>query len=150
MESFNAFLNYPLIESKTVNISPYHLIIILILLFSTVIILKLVKRIFTKLIQDKKIDSGSSTSVFLIIKYIIWVSVIAFCLETVGIKLTILIASSAALLVGLGLGIQQIFHDIASGIILLFERNLKVNDIIELENNIVGKVSEIGLRTSKI
>jgi small-conductance mechanosensitive channel len=95
-------------------------------------------------------DQGSSHSIYLIVKYVIWVSVIAFCLETIGVKLTLLVASSAALLVGFGLGIQQIFHDIASGVILLFERNLKVNDIIEIENDIIGKVEEIGLRTSKI
>jgi len=150
MKSFNQFLNYPIISSKTINISPYHLLIIIALLFTTIITLRIVKRIFKRLTEEEKMDQGSGTSIYQIVKYIIWVSVIAFSLETIGIHLTLLIASSAALLVGFGLGVQQIFHDIASGIILLFERNLLVNDIIELENEIVGKVSEIGLRTSKI
>lgn len=61
-----------------------------------------------------------------------------------------MLAGSAALLVGLGFGIQQIFNDLVSGIILLFEGNLKVGEIIQLENDIVGKVTMIGLRTSKI
>ena len=41
-------------------------------------------------------------------------------LETLGIKVTILLAGSAALLVGVGLGLQQTFNDISSGIILLY------------------------------
>ncbi|MPQ46496.1 mechanosensitive ion channel [Marinifilum sp. N1E240] len=150
MEKINQFINYPLITSKSININLYHLLIIIALLFTTIFILRLIKRIFKRLVDEDKIDQGSGTSIYLIIKYITWVCIIAFSLDTIGVKLTLLIASSAALLVGVGLGIQQIFHDIASGIILLFERNLKVNDIIELENEIVGKVAEIGLRTSKI
>ena len=55
-----------------------------------------------------------------------------------------------ALLVGLGLGLQQIFQDIMSGIAILFEGSLKVGDIVEIQDNIIGRVIEIGLRTSKI
>ena len=143
-------LSYRLIVSKSININAYHIIIILVILLATIFSLRIVKRVFQRLIKLKKIDHGSGTSFYLIVKYIAWVIVITVCLDTIGVKLTLLIASSAALLVGFGLGIQQIFHDIASGIILLFERNLKVNDIIELQNNIIGKVQEIGLRTSKI
>jgi small-conductance mechanosensitive channel len=53
------------------------------------------------------------------------------------------------LLVGLGLGLQQIFRDIVSGVILLFERNIKIGDIVELDKEI-GKIKEIGFRTTKI
>ncbi|MGQ1909349.1 mechanosensitive ion channel family protein [Marinifilum sp. RC60d5] len=150
MDNLNQFFNQPIISSKSINISIYHLLIIIALLFITILLLRIVKKIFARLVKEEKIDQGSGNSIYLIVKYITWVTFIAFCLDTIGIKLTLLIASSAALLVGIGLGIQQIFHDIASGIILLFERNLKVNDIIELQNDIIGKVEEIGLRTSKI
>lgn len=150
MDNLTQFFNQPIISSKSINISIYHLLIIIALLFITILLLRIVKKIFARLVKEEKIDQGSGNSIYLIVKYITWVTFIAFCLDTIGIKLTLLIASSAALLVGIGLGIQQIFHDIASGIILLFERNLKVNDIIELQNDIIGKVEEIGLRTSKI
>ncbi|MDD3743918.1 MAG: mechanosensitive ion channel, partial [Lentimicrobiaceae bacterium] len=68
----------------------------------------------------------------------------------IGVNLNIMLAGSAALLVGLGFGIQHIFNDLVSGIILLMEGNVKVGDIVEIENNIVGRVTFIGLRTSKI
>ena len=71
-------------------------------------------------------------------------------LESLGVEISILLASIAALLVGVGLGIQQLFNDLASGIILLIERKLRIDDVIQLEDGEVGKVTNIGLRTSEI
>ena len=52
------------------------------------------------------------------------------------------------MLVGVGLGLQQTFNDVISGIILLSERSIKVGDILEIDSDIV-KIQSIGLRTSK-
>jgi len=69
-------------------------------------------------------------------------------LQALGVQVTILLAGSAALLVGIGLGLQQTFNDILSGIILLFEHSVKVGDILEIDGDRVI-IQEIGLRTSK-
>ncbi len=58
-------------------------------------------------------------------------------------------AGSAALLVGLGLGLQTLFQDIISGIFIILDKTLHVNDIIEIEG-VFGKVFEIKLRTTRI
>jgi small-conductance mechanosensitive channel len=68
-------------------------------------------------------------------------------LEAIGIKVTILLAGSAALMVGVGLGLQQTFNDIVSGIILLSERSIKVEDVLQIDGDVV-KIQSIGLRTS--
>lgn len=94
-------------------------------------------------------DTGRRHSVYLIAKYIIWTISAGIMLEIVGIHVTVLLAGSAALLVGLGLGIQQIFRDIVSGIILLFEGTVEIGDILQLDNT-VAEVVEINLRTSKL
>ena len=65
-------------------------------------------------------------------------------------KYTVLVASSAALFVGLGFSLQNVFKDFVSGMILLFERNLKVGDIVELNDGTVGEVLNINLRISEI
>ena len=52
------------------------------------------------------------------------------------------------MLVGIGLGLQQTFNDIVSGIILLSERSIKVDDVLEIDGDVV-KIQNIGLRTSK-
>jgi small-conductance mechanosensitive channel len=44
-------------------------------------------------------------------KYIFWIIAIAFLLENIGVKVTILLAGSGALLVGIGLGLQQTFNE---------------------------------------
>ena len=69
-------------------------------------------------------------------------------LETIGVQVTLIVAGSAALLVGVGLGVQQTFNDIISGVILLSERTIKIDDVLEIDGDIV-KIQEIGLRTSK-
>jgi small-conductance mechanosensitive channel len=63
----------------------------------------------------------------------VWLATIVAILEMLGVQVTILIAGSAALLVGLGLGLQQIFQDLVSGVFILLEGIIKVDDVIELD-----------------
>ena len=143
-------LQYDILEFGDINISVYHIVLIVIIFFILFGLLLLIKRILKKAVTKGKVEAGSVYSIYQIIKYFIWVIYFIVVLQTAGINLTVLLAGSAALLVGLGLGIQQLFNDYASGIIMLFERNVKIGDIMELEDKTVGKVIFIGLRTSKI
>jgi len=143
-------LSQPIISTGTVNITVYSLLIILIIIITTAIMLRFLKMIFKRLIAKKVLDQGPSWSVFLIIKYFIWVIIIIVTLDTIGVQVSILLASVAALLVGVGMGIQQLFNDLASGIIILIEGNLKIGDIIQLDDGTVGRVLSIRLRTSMI
>lgn len=147
---FKEILNYPLITSQSMNITVYNLVIVFVIILVTVFTLRFVKVIFKRLIAKKVIDQGASWSIFLIIKYFIWVIIMIVTLDTLGLKISILLASVAALLVGVGMGIQQLFNDLASGIIILVERNLKIGDIIQLDDGTVGRTISIGLRTSMI
>jgi small-conductance mechanosensitive channel len=58
-------------------------------------------------------------------------------------------AGSAALLVGIGFGLQSVFSDFISGIIILVDASVKVNDVIELDS-LVGTVKEINFRTTTV
>ncbi len=54
-----------------------------------------------------------------------------------------------ALGVGIGFGLQNIFNNLVSGLILIFERPIQVGDIIQVGNlNLMGEVKEIGIRAS--
>jgi small-conductance mechanosensitive channel len=114
----------------------------------TKIVLWLIKRSIFRKKKLAKFNDGDSYASFQLIKYVIWVIAAGLILETFGVKVTILIAGSAALLVGIGLGLQQTFNDVISGIILLSERSIKIEDILEIDGDVV-KIQEIGLRTSK-
>lgn len=142
-----------ILESQLLNVDGYSLkvytfVIIIVILIITRLLLLLLKKLLFRKNTLEKLDKGNTYALFQIIKYVAWVIAIALILETIGIKVTVLIAGSAALLVGIGLGLQQTFNDIVSGIILLSEKSIKIDDVLEIDGDVV-KIQHIGLRTSK-
>ena len=95
------------------------------------------------------LDEGRIYTILQISKYLVYTFFVIMTLETIGIKVTTLVTTFAALFVGLGLGLQDAFKDLSSGVILLIERTLSVGDII-LMNDDMGRVEAIGLRTTTI
>ncbi|WP_430816302.1 mechanosensitive ion channel family protein [Carboxylicivirga sp. RSCT41] len=148
MEEIKSTLDFDLISFGDYHIKVYSVILIVVVAILIKLVLWLLKKALIQQRLFKKLDDGTAYALLQIIKYIIWTFAVAFFLETLGVKVTILIAGSAALLVGVGLGLQQTFNDIISGIILLSERSIKLGDILQIDGDVV-KVQEIGLRTSK-
>ena len=148
METLENILEFKLLSLGDYSIRVSDLVTILIILLITRIMLMLIKKALLRKNRFRKMDTGNTYALYHIIKYVIWVMAIGFMLEAIGIKLTILLAGSAALLVGVGLGLQQTFNDVISGIILLSERSIKIDDVLEIDGDVV-KIESIGLRTSK-
>ena len=148
MEILRKFLEFELLNIGEYKIQVYTLVTILIIFIITKLIIWLIKKTLFHKTKFKKLDKGNTYALFQIIKYIIWVISIGLILETIGVKVTVLIAGSAALLVGIGLGLQQTFNDVISGIILLSEQSIKMDDVLEIDGDVV-KIQSIGLRTSK-
>lgn len=148
METINDILTFDLFHFKEHSLTVFELMMVFIIYVITKIILWFIKKALFHKTKLHKLDKGSSFALFQLIKYVIWIIAIALMFETIGIKVTILLAGSAALLVGIGLGLQQTFNDILSGIILLFEHSVKVGDILEIDGDKII-IQEIGLRTSK-
>lgn len=121
---------------------------ILVIIIVTKGILWIIKKAFFHKNKFSKIDAGSSYALLKFIKYVVWIIAITLVLESIGVKVTLLLAGSAALLVGIGLGLQQTFNDVISGIILLSERSIEVGDVLEIDSDVVI-IESIGLRTSK-
>ncbi len=71
-------------------------------------------------------------------------------LGVLGIPLTQFAVLAGAIGVGLGFGLQAIFSNFISGLILLFDRSLKVGDFVELESGVHGEVRDIGIRATRI
>jgi small-conductance mechanosensitive channel len=148
METINNILTFELFHFMEHSLTVFELVMIFAIYIATKIILWLIRKALFHKTKLHKLDKGSSFALFQLIKYVIWIIAIALMFEAIGIKVTILLAGSAALLVGIGLGLQQTFNDVLSGIILLFEHSVKVGDILEIDDDIVI-IQEIGLRTSK-
>jgi small-conductance mechanosensitive channel len=67
-----------------------------------------------------------------------------------GVELSQFAFLAGAFGVGLGFGLQNIMNNFVSGIILLFERPIKVGDDIQIDANTIGRVERIGIRASVI
>lgn len=144
------FFSKELFEISNVKFTPWVLIYATIILYGISVALKILEVVYTKTARSKGISTGQSRMLFQIVKYAIWVVTIVLLLDSIGISINMLIASSAALLVGLGFGIQGLFNDMISGFVILFEGSIKVDDVVEIQSEVVGRVTEVGIRTSKI
>ncbi len=142
--ALNNFLSYDLFSISDVNIEIKDIAV----LFIFLLVLKIVSRILNRIVfKYSKRDKGSTIAVYKLISYLMWVIGISFYLNVIGFDVTFLLASSAALLVGIGIGLQQTFNDLISGIILLFEGSIKIGDIVVVDGEF-KKIQNIGLRTS--
>ncbi|SNR52134.1 Mechanosensitive ion channel [Lutibacter agarilyticus] len=146
MNKINEFLNYTFDFTDQVHISVKAMLVVALAFFITNNILKFSRKIINKRLEEG--DKGKFKTVFTFLKYFIYVLVIIIALESSGIQVSVLLAGSAALLVGLGLGLQTLFQDIISGIFILLDKSLHVNDIVEIDDK-VGKIFEINLRTTR-
>ena len=99
--------------------------------------------------KTRNMEVGSRYAINQLVKYIVYVFAIIFALDAFGINMNILLGGAAALLVGLGLGLQQTFNDFISGLVLLFERSVSVGDVLEVDGQ-VGTIKEIGLRSTRM
>jgi len=75
---------------------------------------------------------------------------VLIALNAVGLDLTTLAVLSGAIGIGIGFGLQSIFSNFVAGIIMLFERSVKVGDFVELEGGVLGEVREINIRSTLI
>ncbi len=96
---------------------------------------------------------GSNAGVYAwarVTRYAVWVVATLVGLNYLGIDLASFALLGGAIGVGIGFGLQNIFNNFFSGIILLLEKTLKEGDFVDLESGIRGHVREIGLRYTRI
>jgi len=149
LEWLNNILEYKILEVSGKVVTPFQIIVLLLILLVVKLISRSIEYAFKKRAEKYDLDEGKKFAIIKLIKYFIYVLAIVFSLESLGFDISLLLAGSAALLVGIGLGLQDIFKDFISGIIILFGGSIKVGDVIEIDE-LVGVVKEINIRTSKV
>ncbi len=96
-----------------------------------------------------KMEKGLPHTIALLVKYSLVTLGVVLAISAIGIPLDSLTVILGAFGVGIGFGLQNIFNNLVSGLILLFERPIKINDTIEV-GSLLGNVRSIGIRASNV
>ncbi len=96
-----------------------------------------------------RLPPGVPYAISTMLHYAILLMGLVISLAALGIDLTKITILAGALSVGIGFGLQNVINNFVSGLILLFERPIKIGDVIEVSGN-VGEVRRIGIRASVI
>ena len=123
---------------------------IAVFLFLRLLLMTITNLILGTYYRRSKVDAGSQYAINRLITYFVYVVGVLLVLQAAGFDLVVLWTGAAALLVGIGIGLQQTFNDLICGIIILFERSVMVGDVVEIADHQVGTVRKIGARTATV
>jgi len=150
LTTLRQFLNFELIKLKSYTLTVADMCSALLIIFLAWAFLYVLKHYVLRLFfRRKDVAPGQQFAINQLVKYIVYPVTFLLTFQAIGIQLSVFLAGAAALLVGIGLGLQQTFKDLFSGIILLIEGTVKIGDLLVIGETI-GIVKEIGLRTSKV
>jgi small-conductance mechanosensitive channel len=158
--TFGDLFKVKLINLPNFKLDFSDLLVIVSVFFGTRIIVNLSTLIISKRFQrSQDYDKATEFIYVQIAKYFIYIFSIFFCFQLLNIT-SLLLGGSAAILVGIGFGIQDVFKDFVAGFVLLFEAKLRVGDIVQITpvskgntksfETIVAKILKINLRTTEI
>ena len=105
------------------------------------------KLLMDSLLVKRQVEMGVRNSIVRLVHYVIIFAGFLLALSTLGFDLTKLTIILSALGIGIGFGLQGIVNDFVSGLILLFERPVRVGDNVELDGK-WSEIKSIGLRST--
>lgn len=140
-------VKYQLYAGTNVKITVGTIFFAVLVFFLTFLTLKIIKKTIIRIFFAKDKDNGRIETVFNFIGYFIYVIVFFSILSAIGININMFLTATAALFVGLGFALQQIFQDLIAGIYILLDKTLSVGNIIQIDGK-VAKVKVINLRST--
>jgi small-conductance mechanosensitive channel len=100
--------------------------------------------------RSAHVSEGSAFALGRIIRYMLLVSGLFVALSVAGIDFSSLAVVGGALGLGIGIGLQPLFANFVSGVVLLLDRSLKVGDFVDLQSGVRGRVAEIAMRYTRV
>jgi small-conductance mechanosensitive channel len=143
------FLTQP-IQVGNINLKLVGFVYATIMLLCTHTAARLLRRILRdRILSGSGMELGLQESVTTIIIYLFWGLGILLTLNVLGLSATSIAVAFGALSIGLGFGLQNIFNNFVSGLILLFERPIQVGDVVQVDT-IWGIVTKINVRSTVV
>ncbi|MBO7332751.1 MAG: mechanosensitive ion channel, partial [Alphaproteobacteria bacterium] len=136
------------LDAKALNIDIYLKAIIFFLIMIQIVdfVTVFLKNRFFK---RTKMDKGTAYAVARTIKYLGWIATLWGTMAILGIDMKNLAIVFGALSVGIGFGLQNIVNNFVSGLLILFERPIKVGDWILVKGQ-EGVVKSINIRSTEL
>jgi small-conductance mechanosensitive channel len=140
------FLGWPLFRLGNITITPIFLIKCAIFLLALNLLAKFSKQFLAKRVLARtKIERGHQYSIVRTFGYFVYLLGLVIGLESSGLNLRSLLVVGGALGVGVGFGLQNVVANFVAGVVILFEQQVKLGDIIDIGGTI-GEVIKIGAR----
>jgi small-conductance mechanosensitive channel len=143
-------LDSPLLKlgetSITLGLLLYLSVLILIVLWVSRLLKKLLLR---RILSRSHMDIGAQQATATLFHYVLLLLGLMIVLQTAGIDLTTLVVVAGAVGIGVGLGLQEVINNFISGLIILFERPIKIGDRIQV-GDVNGGVVEIRARSTTV
>ena len=148
IERWNQILNIQVVQVGVNTIAVQHILMFAIALFMTRYLARLVRRVLGDHVLAK-LDPAPRFVIIRFVQYTVWVVGLFIALEFLGIDLTALTVVAGALGVGIGFGLQNVVSNFVSGLVLLLEQPIRINDRVTIEN-VEGNVVDIHFRSTTI
>ncbi len=144
-------LGATLFEINETPVTTLGLLRVLLILTLALWLSKGIRRAITRVGERRGAVSQSSLYTFgRLVHYLVLTIGIIIGLSSIGIDFTKFALFASALGVGIGFGLQTLISNFVAGLIILFEKSLKVGDFVELESGVTGEVREINMRSTLI
>ncbi|MDG5500103.1 mechanosensitive ion channel domain-containing protein [Marinobacter sp. BGYM27] len=150
-DTINEWLNYSLITLGDVEIRVSGVLAAFAALIITMLASRVLRRGLDALAgRRQSMNDASIYTIKRMVHYALIALGILVALSFLGLDMSKMAIIAGALGVGIGFGLQNIVNNFVSGIIILFDRTLKVGDFMELASGLRGEVQAIHIRSTII
>jgi len=145
------WLDRSLVHSGDFNLTVGAICAAVLLLLACVLLSMLVQGVLRRYAaRHEQVNPSSVYVVGRLSHYLLLLIGILLALNASGLPMSRFAVFAGALGVGLGFGVQALFNNFVCGLVLLFDRSLKVGDFVDLASGVQGSVRDIHIRATRI
>lgn len=145
------WLNHSIFSGGSFNLTVGSLAGAVLLFIACVVVAMLLSQVLRR--YARRYEHVNPASVYVVerlVRYLLLLIGVGLALNATGIPMARFAVFAGALGVGLGFGLQAIFNNFVCGLVLLFDRSLKVGDFVDLASGVHGRVRDIHIRATRI